>query len=50
MFRTGRNKRTFSKTRDGADILRDQDLAISAARCPELRSFLDTLLALSVAR
>jgi energy-coupling factor transporter ATP-binding protein EcfA2 len=34
LFRTGRNKRTYSRTRDGADILRDQDLKVSAARCP----------------
>ena len=47
VFRTGRNKRAYSKTRDGADILRDQDLEVSAARCPELRAFLDTILALS---
>jgi hypothetical protein len=49
VFRSGSNKRAYSKTRDGADILRGQDLEISAARCPELRAFLDTILMLSTA-
>jgi hypothetical protein len=49
IFRTGRNKRAYSKTRDGADILRDQDIEVSAARCPELRAFLDTILTLAAA-
>jgi Domain of unknown function (DUF4276) len=49
VFRTGLNKRAYSKTRDAADILRGQDLELSAARCPELRAFLDTILALSEA-
>jgi hypothetical protein len=44
LFRTGTNKRAYSKTRDGAAILRDQNLEISAKRCPELRAFLDTIL------
>jgi hypothetical protein len=47
VFRAGSKKRSYSKTRDGADILRDQDLEVSAARCPELRAFLDTILSLS---
>lgn len=46
VFRTGGKKRTYSKIRDGAAILRDQDLAISAAACPELKDFLNTILAL----
>jgi len=44
LFRTGTNKRAYSKTRDGAAILRGQDLEISANACPELRAFLDTIL------
>lgn len=44
LFRTGSNKRAYSKTRDGAAILRGQDLEVSAARCPELRAFLDTII------
>jgi hypothetical protein len=48
LFRTGTNKRACSKTRDGAAILHGQDLEVSAARCPELRAFLERLLSLSV--
>jgi len=47
MFRTGRNKRAYSKTRDGTAILRGQDLDVSANACPELRAFLDTILRVS---
>ncbi len=47
LFRTGSKKRTYLKTRDGAAILRDQDLAVSAAACPELKAFLNTILTLS---
>jgi hypothetical protein len=46
VFRSGRKKRTYSKILDSAVILRDQDLAVSAAACPELRDFLNTILAL----
>jgi hypothetical protein len=49
LFRTGGNKRAYSKTRDGTAILRGQDLEVSAVRCPELRAFLDTILAVSAA-
>jgi hypothetical protein len=44
LFRTGRNKRAYSKTRDGAAILRDQDLEIAVERCPELKAFINTIL------
>jgi hypothetical protein len=47
IFRTGRQKRRYSKPRDATAILRDQDLALSAAHCPELKEFLNTILALS---
>jgi Domain of unknown function (DUF4276) len=47
VFRTGKNKRSYSKIRDGMAILRGQDLAVSAVACPELRSFLNTILSLS---
>jgi hypothetical protein len=46
VFRAGR-KRAYKKTRDAAAILRGQDLAISAAACPELKAFLNTILTLS---
>jgi hypothetical protein len=47
LFRSGVNKRAYSKIRDGTAILRGQDLDVSAARCPELRAFLDTILTLA---
>jgi hypothetical protein len=46
-FRTGRQKRPYSKPLLAAAILRDQDLAVSAERCPELKAFLNTILSLS---
>ena len=49
LYRTGTKGRAYSKTRDAAAILRGQDLEISAARCPELRAFLDTILTVSTA-
>jgi hypothetical protein len=50
LFRTGTKRRAYSKTRDGAAILRGQDLDVSAARCPELQAFLDTILREATAR
>ena len=47
VFRTGRKKRAYSKVRDAAAILRDQDLSIAAASCSELKAFLNTILTLS---
>jgi hypothetical protein len=47
VFRTGQSKRSYEKTRDAVKILRNQDLAISAAACPELKAFLNTILTLS---
>ncbi len=38
LFMAGTHKRRYSKIRDGAAILRDQDLEVAAARCPELRA------------
>lgn len=46
-FRTGTGKRRYSKTRDATAILRDQDLAVAADRCPELKAFLTTILRLA---
>ena len=43
LFLSGR-RRAYVKTRDGAAILRGQDLDVSANACPELRAFLDTIL------
>jgi hypothetical protein len=47
IFRTGGVARRYLKTRDAAAILRDQNLQESAARCPELKDFLNTILKLS---
>jgi hypothetical protein len=47
VFRTGSKGKSYVKPRDGARILRDQRLEISAASCPELKAFLNTLLRLS---
>jgi hypothetical protein len=43
LFR-GSKRGSYSKTRDAARILRGQDLEVSAALCPELRAFLDTII------
>jgi hypothetical protein len=45
-YRTGK-KRAYRKVEDAAAILRGQDLTIAAAACPELKAFLNTILALS---
>lgn len=47
IFRIGTCRDDYSKVRDANRILKDQDLAIAAGRCPELRLFLNTLLTLS---
>jgi hypothetical protein len=43
LFQAGSKNRAYSKTRDGARIPRDQNLEISADRCPELRAFPNTI-------
>ena len=47
IFRTGSAKRRYLKTRDALAILSDQDLTVSAEKCPELKAFLNTILTLS---
>jgi hypothetical protein len=47
IFRIGTCRRDYSKVRDANRILRDQDLTIAAAVCPELKAFLNTILTLS---
>ncbi len=46
IFRIGTCNRHYSKVRDGAAILRDEDLLIAARACAELRAFLNTILTL----
>lgn len=44
IFQIGQRRGSYVKTRDAARILRDNDLAISVARCPELRALVNTIL------
>ena len=46
IFRIGACKRHYVKPRDAVRILRGQDLTISADACPELKSFLNTIVTL----
>lgn len=45
IFRVGR-RRYYVKPRDADRILRDNDLSVAVAACPELRSLLNTILQL----
>jgi len=47
VFRSGSRKRQYSKVRDASKILDGQDLGEAAAKCPELKAFLNTILRLS---
>jgi hypothetical protein len=47
IFRIGTHRESYSKSRDASRILLGKDLAISAKKCPELKSFLNTILILS---
>jgi hypothetical protein len=47
IFRIGTCRDGYSKPRDASRILRGKDLTVAAARCPELRAFLNTILTLS---
>ena len=47
IFRIGRCRDDYSKPRDANRILRNQDLSVAAARCPELKAFLNTIITLS---
>jgi Domain of unknown function (DUF4276) len=46
VYRTGSKGKRYVKPRDAQAILRNQDLAIAAQACPELKAFLNTILAL----
>jgi hypothetical protein len=46
IFRTGGIGKSYIKSRDAARILDGQDLTIAANACPELKSFLNTILRL----
>jgi hypothetical protein len=45
IFRTGgKSRRRYVKPRDAQSILSGQDLGVAASQCPELKSFLNTIL------
>lgn len=44
VFRTGSSRQSYVKPRDASRILKNQDLAVAARACPELRAFIDTIL------
>ena len=46
IFEAGKSGRSYSKARDAGRILRDNDLAIAANACVELKGFLNTILQL----
>lgn len=46
IFRAGTCKRDYIKPRDAVRILRENDITVAAMACPELRSFLNTILSL----
>jgi hypothetical protein len=46
IFLAGSRGRDYVKPRDAVRILRDNDLLVAAHACPELRSFLNTILSL----
>jgi len=46
VFRTGSRGRAYVKPRDARRILQGKDLLVAAQACPELKSFLNTVLAL----
>lgn len=47
IFEAGKCRDSYVKARDAKRILEGKDLAIAAAACPELKSFLNTLLKLA---
>lgn len=46
VFRTGQKGRAYVKPRDAGRILQGEDLLAAASACPELKSFLNTILKL----
>jgi hypothetical protein len=47
IYEAGTRRKSYRKPRDGINILKGQDLLISANACPELKAFLNTILRLS---
>jgi Domain of unknown function (DUF4276) len=46
IFRIGTCRDAYSKARDANRILRNKDLSVAAAQCPELKAFLNTIITL----
>jgi hypothetical protein len=46
VFRTGPRTESYIKTRDAPRILRGEDLSVALSACPELKSFVDTIITL----
>lgn len=46
VFRSGTRRKSYSKVRDAARILKGKDLTIAANACPELKHFLNRILGL----
>lgn len=50
VFKIGSRGGAYVKTRDAARILRDNDLAVAIAACPQLKSMVNTILTVSGAK
>lgn len=50
LFEAGRTRWSYNKPRDALRILKNKDLTIAANACPELKSFLNTIIALAGGR
>ncbi len=46
VFRTGSKTKSYVKARDAGRILKDEDLSVAINACPELKSFVDTIVTL----
>jgi len=44
VFMSGSRRKKYVKPRDAVRILRNNDIAVAAAACPELKKFLNTIL------
>ena len=44
VFRIGKSGKRYVKPRDAGRILRENDLAVAIGQCPELKSFVNTIL------
>ncbi len=44
IFRVGNRRDDYSKVRDANRVLRGKDLSVAAAKCPELRALINTIM------